>query len=414
VFDPGDLQVYVRNSGHQIVGQVDDYTQVQLVLRYNAVSNWVLNISATSRNASLLSPGSNPNGGLVFKLYGATLLSGPIHTFGYAENEDGTAQLTLSGPDDTQYLANALVWPDPAHAIDAQTTSYYSVTGSPSSTETLMKNLVDLNLGPGALTERRKSGLTVEASANRGKTGQSFKYRFEPVLDALAELARGAPIGSPPGYLGFRIRQKDTSAGIEFQVYTTTDRKSTATFSKGRNNLISTSYQATAPTMTYAVLGAGREAVDGSDNAAVVAKELFGYSRIDTQPVYPGYRVEGFVDVGEVDPAAADAQAQLDEKGQDALYTGATSITIAMKPQDTPQLTFGKDYFLGDQVQVLVPYADAVQEQVREVELNFSANDGLTTEITVGTEATTSFKTSGATRRLNSLADMVKKLSTRK
>ncbi|MGW0136235.1 siphovirus ReqiPepy6 Gp37-like family protein [Streptomyces sp. NPDC003299] len=414
MYSPRDLQVYVRNSAHQIIGQVDDFTQVQLVLRYNAVSNWAMDISATSRNASLLSPSSNPNGGLVFKLYGTTLLSGPIHTFGYAENEDGTARLTLAGPDDTQYLANALVWPDPAHAIDSQTASYYSVTASASSTETLMKNLVNLNLGPGAIAERRKSGLTVEASANRGKTGQSFKYRFDPLLDALAELARGAPIGTPPGYLGFRVLQKDTGAGVEFQVYTTTDRKSTATFSKGRNNLISTSYQATAPTMTYAILGAGREAVDGSTNAAVVAKELFGYTRVDTQPVFPGYRVEGFVDVGEVDPGAADAQAQLDEKGQDVLYTGATSITLTMKPQDTPQLTFGKDFFLGDQVQVLVPYADTVQEQVREVELTFNANDGLTTEITVGTEATTSRKTSGTTKRLNSLADMVKKLSTRK
>ncbi|MER6112435.1 Gp37-like protein [Streptomyces hirsutus] len=414
MYGPRDLQVYVRNSSHQIIGQVDDFTQVALVLRYNAVSNWALDISATSRNASLLAPGSNPNGGLVFKLYGTTLLSGPIHTFGYAENEDGTAKLTLAGPDDTQHLANALVWPNPGSAIDSQTAAYYSVTASSSSTETLMKNLVNLNLGPGAITERRKSGLTVETSSNRGKTGQSFKYRFEPVLDALAEIARGAPIGTPPGYLGFRIRQKDASAGIEFQVYTTTDRRTTATFSKGRNNLISTSYQAAAPTMTYAILGAGREAVDGSDNAAVVAKALFGYSRVDTQPVFPGYRVEGFVDVGEVDPAATGAQAQLDEKGQDALYTGATSVTITMKPQDTPQLTFGKDFFLGDQVQVLVPYVDAVQEQIREVELTFSASDGLTTEITVGTEATTSRKTSGTTKRLNSLADMVKKISTRK
>ncbi|CAM5671403.1 hypothetical protein SCYAM73S_02509 [Streptomyces cyaneofuscatus] len=411
---PRDLQVYVRNASHQIIGQVDDFTQVHLVLRYNAVSNWTLDISATSRNASLLSPGSNPNGGLVFKLYGTTLLSGPVHTFAYADNEDGTAKLTLAGPDDTQYLANALVYPDPAHAINSQTASYYSVSTSTAYTETLMKNLVNLNLGPGAITERRKSGLTVETSANRGKTGHSFKYRFETVLDALAEIARGAPIGSPPGYLGFRVRQKDASAGIEFQVFATSDRRTTATFSTGRDNLISTAYQAQAPTTTYAILGAGRETVAGSDNAAVVAKALFGYSRVDTQPVFPGYRVEGFVDVGEIDPAAPDAQAQLDEKGQDALYTGATSISVDMRPQDTPQLTFGKDFFLGDQVQVVVPYTPAVQEQVREVDLTFNASDGLTTEITVGTEATVSYKTPGSTKRLNTIADMVKKLTTRK
>ncbi|MFH9038505.1 siphovirus ReqiPepy6 Gp37-like family protein [Streptomyces sp. NPDC017966] len=414
MYSPLDLQVYVRNSGHQIIGQLDDFTRVQLVMRYNAISNWVLNISATDRNAALLAPGSNPNGGLIFKLYGTTLLSGPIHTFGYASDADGTRKLTVAGPDDTQHLANALVWPDPAHAIDSQATAYYEVTNSASSTETLMKNLVNLNLGPGALTERRKNGLTVETSSNRGKTGQSFKYRFETVLDALTEIARGAPIGTPSGYLGFRIRQKDTSAEIEFQVYSTTNRRDTATFSEGRGNLVSSSYQVTAPTMTYAVLGAGRSAVDGAENAAAVAKELFGYTRVDTQPVFPSYRVEGFVDVGEVDPTATDAQAQLDEKSQDALYTGATSISVSMDPQDTDQLTFAKDYFLGDQVTVVVPYAGVIQEQVREAELTFDASNGLTTEITVGTEATTSHKTSGATKRLNTLADMVKKLNTRK
>lgn len=166
--------------------------------------------------------------------------------------------------------------------------------------------------------------------------------------------------------------------------------------------------------MTYAVLGAGRSAVDGAENAAVVAKELFGYTRVDTQPVFPGYRAEGFVDVGEVDPTAADAQAQLDEKGQDALYTGATSVSVSLDPQETDQLTFAKDYFLGDQVTVVVPYAGVIQEQVREAELTFDASNGLTTEITVGTEATTSHKTSGATKRLNTLADMVKRLNTRK
>ncbi|MEU6449591.1 hypothetical protein [Streptomyces sp. NPDC046979] len=414
MYGPRDLQVYVRNSSHEIIGQLDDFTQVKLAMRYNAVSNWAMDISATERNAGLLAPSLNPNGGLIFKLYGSTLLSGPIHTFGYADGSDGTEKFTLAGPDDTQYLANALVWPSPALPINVQTSAYYTVTNSASYTETLMKNLVNLNLGPGAITERRKSGLTVEASSNRGKTGQSFKYRFETVLDALTEIARGAPIGTPPGYLGFRIRQKDASAGTEFQVYATTNRRDTATFSKGRNNLVSSSYQVQAPTASYAILGAGQAAVDGAANSAAVAKSLYGYSRVDTQPVFPGYRVESFVDVGEIDPTATDAQAQLDEKGQDAVYTGATSVSISMQPQDTPQLAFAKDYFLGDQVTVVVPYEGVIQEQVREVELTFNATSGLTTEITVGTEATTSHKTPGFTKRINALRYVVAKIATRK
>ncbi|MGW0854183.1 Gp37-like protein [Streptomyces sp. NPDC002690] len=410
MYNQRDLQVYVRDSSHQVIGQVDDFTQVQLVLRYNAVSNWSMQISATPRNAALLTPEANPGGGLIFKLYGTTLLSGPVHTFGYESDQDGSKKFTVAGPDDTIHAAGTLIWPDPAHAIEAQATSYYAVTNSTAFTETLMKNLVNLNLGPGALTSRRKSGLTVETSSNRGKTGHSFTYRFETVLDALAEIARAAPIGTPAGYLGFRIIQQGT--GIEFQVYSTRDRKDTATFSEGRGNVVTSSYEVKAPTGVYAVLGAGRDAVAGSTSSAVVAKELFGYSRTDT--VFPGYRPEIFVDVGEIDPTAADAQAQLDEKAQDALYAAATSISISMAPQDTDQLAFGKDYFLGDLVTVVVPYADQIQEQVREVELTFDASAGLRTEITVGTEATTSRKTSGSTKRLNTLADLLKKLNTRK
>ncbi|MFE9865863.1 siphovirus ReqiPepy6 Gp37-like family protein [Streptomyces sp. NPDC005506] len=412
MYNPRDLQVYVRNSSHQIIGQLDDFSQAQLVMRYNAVSNWALDISATDRNASFLAPASNPGGGLIFKLYGSTLLSGPIHTFGYSSSPDGAKKLTVAGPDDTIHTAAALVFPDPAHEVDAQTTSYYAVIASTAYTETLMKNLVNLNLGPGALTARRKSGLTVETSTNRGRTGHTYQYRFETVLEALTELARLAPIGTPPGYLGFRIVQKSASAGIEFQVYSTTNRLTTATFSEGRGNVISSSYEVKAPTATYAVLGAGRDTVAGSANTAFVAKSLFGYTRADT--VFPGYRPEMFVDVGEIDPTATDAQAQLDEKAQDALYAAATSITISMDPQDNEQLTFGKDYFLGDLVTVVVPYADPIKEQVREVELTFNAQDGLKTEITVGTEATTSRKTSGSTKRLNSLSDLIKKLITRK
>ncbi|WP_432101029.1 Gp37-like protein [Streptomyces sp. WAC 04229] len=102
------------------------------------------------------------------------------------------------------------------------------------------------------------------------------------------------------------------------------------------------------------------------------------------------------------------------EKGQDAVYTGATSVSISMQPQDTPQLAFTKDYFLGDQVTVVVPYEGVVQEQVREVELTFNATGGLTTEITVGTEATTSRKTPGSTKRINALRYVVARLATRK
>jgi hypothetical protein len=413
VYDPLDLQVYVRDSNHRIIGQVDDFAQAQMVLRYNAVSNWVVDISATSRNAELLAPPSNPNGGVVFKLYGTTVLSGPIHTFGYDQGTDGVRKLTVAGPDDTQYLANALVWPTPTAPLTGQASPYYTVTDSTTYTETLMKDLVNLNLGPGALTERRKNGLTVEASGNRGKTGHSFTYRFETVLEALEQIARLAPIGSPPGYLGFRVRQKDTSPGIEFQVYSTTDRKDTAIFSEGRGNLISSSYEVRAPEASYVILGAGRDSVAGSENAAVVAKELFGYTRVEDQPVFPGYRRESFVDVGEIDPTAADAQAQLDERAQDALYTGATSISISMDPEDTDQLRFLRDYSLGDLVTVVLPY-DTVIEQVREAELTFNADDGMKTEITVGTEATTSRKTSGTTKRLNSLRSVVQKISTRK
>jgi hypothetical protein len=64
----------VRDSGLNIVGEVDDYADFQGVVRFNAVGSWLMTLRDTSPAIPLLALG----GGIVLVREGTVLLSGPI------------------------------------------------------------------------------------------------------------------------------------------------------------------------------------------------------------------------------------------------------------------------------------------------------------------------------------------------
>lgn len=404
------LHVYARNAAHQVLGEIDDYTKLEVVGRYNAVGAWTIDLADSSSKANLLDPNSgNPGGGIQIYLDGKLLMSGPLGTFKWARSKDADGKLTAAGGDDNIWLADVLVWPDPAHAVTAQTTAFYSPAAAPA--ETLMKNLVNLNRGPGALVARRAPGLTVETDLGRGPTVTLADKRFEGLLDTLAEIGRNSRTNlSTPDGLGFRTVQDGTA--LQFEVYATADHLRDATFSFGLGNLTDASYTLTRPTKTLAILGAGREQL-GVSNPIVVAQELLEYDWVSTSPYYPGVRVEGFVDVGQIDPSALDAQDKADQRAADELTKGAGQAAVTFKPVDTPHLRFRRDYQLGDYVTVVTPYL-TLQEQVQEAHLTYTADAGLVTELTVGTDAARTTTTPGFVRRLQTIQQLMDMLNARR
>ncbi|MFJ3083030.1 siphovirus ReqiPepy6 Gp37-like family protein [Streptomyces halstedii] len=358
--DDTALRVYVRNPALQRIGQVDDYTSLTVVPRYNAIGAYTMEISADSDKAPLLVEGT----GLIIRTAGGdTVLSGPIRSVNWSRSESdaGSGKLTVGGVDDTELLAQYTCWPNPAAAIGSQSDAVYKISATVA--ETAMRALVNVNAGPGALTARREPLLTLATNGNRGPTITRQLNQFDSLLTVLVDIAGAAG-------LGFRITQ--VGANLQFQVYAPTDRSGTARFSFGLGNLLDASYTTTPPTCTRALVVAGGQSSP---------RQCKTYDRAD--PLFPGLVIEQFVDLTSVDTASVDLVAQMDQAAEEALTSGAGQGSLTISPIDIPLLKYGRDYQVGDTVSAQVR-STWMTDVVREVTLTSTAADGTTVKAAVG------------------------------
>lgn len=354
------LRVYVRNAALQRIGQVDDYTSLTVIPRYNAVGAYTLEISADSSKAALLVEG---NGLIIRTAAGDLVDSGPIRTVDWdrSDSDAGSGRLTVSGVSDTALLGQYTCWPNPAAAIGSQADTVYKISAVKA--ETAMRALVNLNAGPGALATRKSPLLTLAADGLRGPTITRQVNQFDSLLAVLTDIANAAG-------LGYRVIQVGT--GLQFQVYTPTDRSGIARFSFGLGNLTDASYSTTPPSCTRAVVVAG-----GQSTPRVCRT----YDRTD--PLYPSLVIEQFVDLTSVDTASVDLTAQMDQAAEEALTSGAGQGSLSISPIDIPLLQYGRDYQVGDTVSAQVR-STWMTDVVREVSLTCTATDGTKTKAAVG------------------------------
>ncbi|MFJ9037998.1 siphovirus ReqiPepy6 Gp37-like family protein [Streptomyces sp. NPDC102406] len=357
---PTALRVYVRSSTLERLGQVDDYTSLVVVPRFNAIGAITMEISADSDKAPLLVEGN----GLIIKTpTGDTVLSGTIRTVDWSRSasDAGSGKLAVGAVSDEEVLARYLVWPTPTAAIGSQTASVYKINTA--STETGMRDLVNLNAGPGALASRKHPLLTLAANGLRGPALVREVNQFDNLLTVLVDIAGAAG-------LGFRVVQ--VGSNLQFQVYDPTDRSGTARFSFRLGNLTDASYTTTPPTCTRAIVVAG-----GSPSPRVCKV----YDRTD--PLFPGLILEQFVDQTSVDTASVDLTAQMDQAGNEALTSGAGQGSLAITPVDIPRLRYGRDYGVGDTVAAQLRGDTWYTDVVREVTLTSSTSE-MSVKATVG------------------------------
>ncbi|MFI5649898.1 siphovirus ReqiPepy6 Gp37-like family protein [Streptomyces anulatus] len=354
------LRVYVRNPALERIGQIDDYTSLAVIPRYNAIGSFVLEISADSGKANLLAEGN----GLIIRTADGTLVdSGPIRTVDWSRSKDdsGEGKLTVGGVSDTEVLARYTCWPAPGSAIGSQADAVYKISAVVA--ETAMRTLVNLNAGPGALAARKNSLLTLATNGNRGPTITRQLNQFDSLLAVLTDIANAAG-------LGFRVVQ--VGSGLQFQVYEPTDRSGTARFAFRLGNLTDANYSTTPPTCTRAVVVAGGQSSP---------RQCKTYDRAD--PLFPGLVIEQFADLTSVDTASVDLVAQMDQAAEEALTSGAGQGSLAISPIDIPQLRYGRDYQVGDTVSAMVRES-WMTDVVREVTLTCTAGDGVTVKAAVG------------------------------
>ncbi|MGC5534216.1 siphovirus ReqiPepy6 Gp37-like family protein [Streptomyces sp. SR-10] len=354
------LRVYVRNPALERIGQIDDYTSLTVIPRYNAIGSFVLEISADSGKANLLAEGN----GLIIRTSDGTLVdSGPIRTVDWSRSKDdsGAGKLTVGGVSDTEVLARYTCWPAPGSAIGSQADAVYKISAAV--TETAMRTLVNVNAGPGALASRKCPLLTLAANGLHGPTITRQLNQFESLLAVLTDLANTAG-------LGFRVVQ--VSSGLQFQVYEPADRSGTARFAFSFGNLADANYTTTPPTCTRALVVAGGQSTPRACKTV---------DRAD--PLFPGLVIEQFVDLTSVDTASVDLVAQMDQAAEEALTAGAGQGSLAISPIDTPQLRYGRDYQVGDTVSAKVRES-WMTDVVREVTLTCTASEGTTVKAAVG------------------------------
>lgn len=317
-------EIFIRDNNLQRIGQVTDYTKLDILPRFNAVGSFVLDIPTDSMAAREL---IKPEYGIIVKKDGKSLMSGTVTSRKRSFSSSGD-NLTLVGKDDNDYLADRAVYPEVNGIFSLQ--DYDIRTGR---AENIMKQYVSFNIGPDALSERRE--LTIEADKGLGAT-VTGRGRFHNLLDFLASLALSG------GGLGFRVVQVNDS--LEFQVYQPSDKTKSAFFSPLLKNLASFDYNNSNPTKNFIIVGGGGEGKDRillqkSDNTSIAKyrrKESFKDQR----------------DTSEID--------ELNQSLDEELASGVEQNTFSFTPIDTPQLSFGTHYGLGDKVSIVITQPNEV------------------------------------------------------
>lgn len=347
--DP-EITVYVRNSSLQRVAQVDDYTDLEVTARHNAVGSWVLTLDRRLDAAIALTA---PNAGIEILAGDATVITGPA-TNPKIEQSEQTNRATIAGVSDDVWLARRLAYPQPSTGPPYNAYEYDVRTGVAS---TVMGQYVEYNAGPSAIGPRQVPGLTVGTDPVLGGTG-TWRARWQPLPELLTEIATWAG-------LGYQTTQSGTS--LVFGVYEPVDRSGSVRFDAELGTLSAAAYEVTVPESTYVIVGG-----DG-DGTARITREVFD---ADQQATWG--RIEAFRDR----PGTTDT-AELDQAGAEQLTEDAEKTSLSLTPLDTDQQRYGQHYTLGDRVSAVVAGV-VVVDVVREITLKVTADERTVTPL-IGT-----------------------------
>ncbi len=342
-------RVYVRDANRVKIGEVDDYTDLDAIIRFNKVGSFVLTVPADGAAAALL----DWECGIIFQQGSTVIQSGQIASRRFAWDEDEFV-LQVAGLDDNVWIedkvAPAVPSGPPYDSAEHDVRSGLA--------ETVMRTYVNVNCGPGAIAARQVAGLTLAADGLRG-SNVTGRARFTPLGDLLRSLALAG------GDLGWRVIQ--SGSGLSFEVYQPTDKTALIKFSPDLGNLRSYEYLEEASEANYVYCGGSGEGIariiaEGGDNAAIARY---------------GRRIEMFRDRRDT----ADA-GELNQTIAEELAQRAATKELRIEPVDTEAVTFLRNYFLGDKV-TLVTHGGTITDKVREVRIRLSGRSGAEIEPSV-------------------------------
>lgn len=367
----------IRDAAGTVVAACEDYTAFTGSIRYNDVGAWTVTLPLTSASAGLL---LTPGYGIQFTVNDVLVLSGMALTAD-GDTGDGVGQVTISGADDMLVLADRLASAQPATATQPYSVSAYDArTGV---AETIIKQYVNLNAGPGAVAARQWPGLTIAADDAQG-TSVKGNARWGRLLDVAAELARAGGLGL-------------SCVGLVFDVTVPEDLSATVEFSEQRGSLGRVAFSQQAPGSTYVYVGGSGEG----------AARTF-YEQAATESLAAGWpRRERFRDARDTTDAVVLAQRAVEELGADV---DATKLGLTIEAIDAPGCRWPADYQVGDLVTVVTPWGVTLTRRVTGLQVALSAETGTTITPTLGVLAP---ETPTALAALSAQARRLARLETR-
>lgn len=366
--------VRIRDATKVKRGELGRMTGLKLIPRFNDVGAFEITLPYSHPKTQLIAKG----GWIEFLSNDATVMVGNIRGIKLVEDESNVGgTLTAYGPSAEQVLADRLAYQVPGSAATSQgADDYDNRTGI---AETIIKQYVNVNAGPGALGARQVSSFVIETDLARGSS-----VKGSARMTNLLELAQGLALA---GGLGFRV-VFNASDQLEFQIYVPTDRSGSAKFGTDLGNLVSYELTQEASKSSCVIVGGG------GDGTARTFRET---NDTASQTLWSN-RSETFIDQRDTTDAT-----ELDQAATEEMVTNGPVNGLAIKTADTPNLRFNVDYFLGDEVSIP---AAGVTDILREVEIEWDADTGPSTSSTVGTASTT-----GTLAMLKKLADLNAKVA---
>lgn len=365
-------EIRIRNQNRVKTGDIGRANSLQITPRFLDVGSYTLTIPKADPKADKILPG----GWLEFFSNDQSILVGHIRGIKELNDENNVGgTLTIYGPSAEQVVADRLAYQVPTSAATNQITDDYDNRNGPA--ESVVKGYVDANAGPGALAARRTAGLVVETDLGRGATVKG-SARMMNLSELISPLCLS-------GGIGWRVRFNGDN--LEFQVYVPSDKSGLVKFGTSLGNLVSYERTQEAAKTNTAIIGGSGEGTLRTFREIIDSAAVAAWSN----------RTETFIDRRD----SADA-VELDQAGTEEIVNSGPVTGLAIKTADTPNLIFYRDYFLGDKV--AIPEV-GVADILREIEINWTADQGPSAETTVGTASLT-----GTTKMIAALDVLNKKV----
>jgi hypothetical protein len=284
------------------------------------------------------------------------LFSGPVRE---VTGGDFPPTRTFTVSDDLQVLWELLGWAAPSKAITLQGDdgTHWKSKGP---AETVVKALVAANAG--------RLPYSVTALPNQARGGTiSVAVRFVPIADAIFPAVGNAG-------LGVSLIQKETGAGLELDVYP--KRVHTTPISE-RSGVVrgdTLSYSISAPTVTRVIVGAG-----GQGQARVFRQYIDSARETEWKTV-----IEVFRDARDITVTDPTRDAEMLTRANETLAEGAGKSSLSLELVETDYFRFGNAVRLGDVVKIKLADGNIISDTVEEVEIDFSASDGIVVTPKVG------------------------------